>query len=367
MKQKSHPLSQHSRLGELIGYSVLLSLYFLIMWSFFAQRLPNFLSAYKAILIIVGMTIVIAINIKYLIPHFLHDRKWWLYFGGALLAVVVVSYIYNHLDQSLMEHYSNLIDRREMRRYRRPKSNLSYPLKQIVHYTVFPQFMQFLLVLFLSTAFEMTKYAFQKSREAVALREQTLQSELNFLKSQINPHFLFNALNNIYTLAYLKSDKAPEMILKLSDMLRYILYDCKAELVPVDREVQYLQDYIQLQLLKSERPLDIELQLQTPLSGATVPPMIFIPFVENAFKHSKIEDKQGWIRINLFLEAEALIFRVENSKPSQPFRKDNVGGIGLRNVERRLSLLYPNSHQLEVEDDQDRFLVHLSLNLPSKK
>ncbi|MEZ4921346.1 MAG: histidine kinase, partial [Saprospiraceae bacterium] len=189
-------------------------------------------------------------------------------------------------------------------------------------------------------------------------------AELMFLKSQTNPHFLFNALNNIYTLTVLKSDQAPDNLLKLSGMLRYMLYECKSERVPLEKELEYIKNFTDLYLLKDSRGLNVKTQLDTSRPELPISPMLLIPFVENAFKHSKIEDiEHGWITIDLTTKDDTLQFVVANSKPETAGSKDQQGGIGLQNVQRQLELLYPENHALEILDESDRYQVTLKIKL----
>ncbi|HAS42071.1 MAG TPA: hypothetical protein DCS93_16440 [Microscillaceae bacterium] len=204
----------------------------------------------------------------------------------------------------------------------------------------------------------------EQEKEATALKSENLETELKFLKSQINPHFLFNALHNIYTLSYIKSDLAPEMILKLSDMLRYILYDCTGEQVPLGKEINYLKNYVELQQLKAEdADLVIKIAEDIPQS-LPIAPMLMVPFLENSFKHGKIEDtQQGWIRLELYWQAPHLIFQVKNSVPAMDFTKDKVGGIGIINVKRRLELLYKDKHTLDIEEKNNEYRVRLCIEI----
>ncbi|GJM61524.1 sensor histidine kinase [Persicobacter diffluens] len=351
--------SEKLRWWEILVYLGLGLGYGLMLVSFYSQRLPWELSYKKAMMVIIAMGLVTALNVIWLIPAYMHKGKWAIYFVLTVILILLISYLHEKMDRNLMMQYIDELSGREKRLFR---GGPPPHMRKIFRFAFFGQYIQFALVLLLSTSYEMTKFAMGKAREALKLREETLQSELNFLKSQINPHFLFNALNNIYTLAYLKSDKAPELILKLSDMLRYILYDCKEERVEISKEIQYLEDYIALQQLKSEEPLNVEVNFGLFAEEMMVPPMIFIPFVENAFKHSKIEDRQhGWVKIQLHPKESGLAFEVENSIPQKDFTKDQVGGIGLHNVARRLELLYPQSHQLEIVEQEDRFRVRLQL------
>jgi len=187
---------------------------------------------------------------------------------------------------------------------------------------------------------------------------------MKFLKSQVNPHFLFNALNNIYTLTVIKSDKAPDNLMRLSEMLRYMLYDSNDGKVPLHKEIDYLENYISLASLKDSRGLNVKVELDKSQPGLKVAPLLFIPFVENAFKHSKIEDlKNGFINISLKTSSEQIEFSVENSIPSVPFKKDKLGGIGLTNTKKRLELLYPYKHLLSISDSGKVYSVLLKLDL----
>ena len=196
------------------------------------------------------------------------------------------------------------------------------------------------------------------------LKSEKLKAEMDFLKSQINPHFLFNALNNIYTLSVIKSDNTPENLLKLSGMLRYMLYDCKEDRVPLKKELEYIDNFISLNKLKDSQGLNIELELDRSQPDLRVAPLIFIPFIENAFKHSKIEDlENGWIKLSLKIQDQTLFFNVKNSISKTTFTKDKVGGIGLRNVKRQLELVYPNKHDLIINKTDTAFEVSLKIDL----
>ncbi|MCG8309756.1 MAG: histidine kinase, partial [Cytophagales bacterium] len=225
-------------------------------------------------------------------------------------------------------------------------------------------FVQMFAIYFLSTAFKTSQIALQREREASELKSENLNSELKFLRSQINPHFLFNALNNIYSLSVIRSEKTPDNILKLSGMLRYIIYDCNSDRVPLEKEINYINNYIDLQKLKDDQITNIDVDFGRADPKSMIAPMIFIPFIENSFKHSKIEDVElGWIKISIESANNHLLFRVENSLPKEHYTKDKVGGVGLENVKRRLELLYPNAHRLRINTTEDKFQVELEVTL----
>ncbi|MCP9234567.1 sensor histidine kinase [Lewinella sp. JB7] len=216
-----------------------------------------------------------------------------------------------------------------------------------------------------STLIEVMRYAGYREKQAVQAQREQLATELKFLKSQVNPHFLFNSLNNIYTLTLLHDEKAPESLLRLSGMLRYMLYDSETEVVPLGREIEYIRNYIALLQLKDSRGLNVTAELDDSRPDLPIAPLLLIPFVENAFKHSRIEDlDRGFIHITLTTRARGIAFTVTNSLPAvQSSSGDRVGGIGLDNVRKRLELLYPDRHQLSVEPQAEQFRITLSLEL----
>ncbi len=190
------------------------------------------------------------------------------------------------------------------------------------------------------------------------LENTNLKTELSYLKNQINPHFLFNALNNIYVLSRKRPDETPESILLLSDLLRYQLYDCAKEKVALKDEIEYLKNYLKLDKLRKSNTT-IEFDVKGDINRKMVAPFLFMPFVENAVKHGINPDGESFLSIN-FEVGKEIYFRVANSKSPHTGDKP-VGGIGLVNVRRRLELLYPERHQLDIRDEANRFVVDLHL------
>lgn len=224
-----------------------------------------------------------------------------------------------------------------------------------------------LFPLLLTTIYGVYRLYFEKEIAERGLLAAKSQAELNLLKSQVNPHFLFNTLNHIYTLIRLKSEKAGPHLLKLSDMLRYMLYECSHEQVPLARELAYLDDYLDLQKLRTAEPQDIRWELRGEAADVFVPPMLFIPFFENVVKHGNLNDTQnGWLRGHLTVnrDAQSLDFQLENSLPAPELRRSNQpGGIGLDNVRRRLAMHFPARHTLAIEQTETTFFVQMNLPL----
>lgn len=190
---------------------------------------------------------------------------------------------------------------------------------------------------------------------------------MKFLKSQINPHFLFNALNNIYALSISNAVKTQKSIASLSEMLRYVLYECDQPKVSIKKEVAYIQNYLELFSLKSSKAYNIETDFQLTNENLQIAPMILIPFIENALKHGHLEKRgNSFLKISLHTENLKVWFEVENSIPELPLAKDDVGGIGLENVKKRLGLLYPEQHSLDIQNNLKTFKVVLKLELDGK-
>lgn len=239
------------------------------------------------------------------------------------------------------------------------RSSMTRPLTFAQYY--FSAVFTSLMFVFLSAALRFALDWFRNERIRRELENEKLSAELAFLKSQINPHFLFNCLNNIYSLAYQKSDATPEAVLKLSEIMRYMLYESNDKLVDIGKEIGYLRNYIDLQKLRFGNRAMVEIQVNGAAEGLLIAPMILIAFVENAFKHGLISDMQKPITVTLSTDNKKLDFVVRNAKSTH--NKDKTGGIGLVNVRRRLDLLYPGNYTLNVENEMENYTTHLTLDL----
>jgi two-component system LytT family sensor kinase len=206
-------------------------------------------------------------------------------------------------------------------------------------------------------AFYFIRYSHYKELMETGVLLQNRQSELSFLRSQINPHFLFNNLNNIYSLVYYQSDQALNAIAGLSELLRYMLYDTNVA-VTLAKEVVYIEKYIALQQLRYEQPEKVRFKVSGPVEEMVVPPLLFIPFVENAFKHGD-GTAQDWLEIDLSADVCGIHFFCSNKNSIK--HKDPEGGIGIENVKRRLALLYPGKYKLDIVNNNELFTVKLEL------
>ena len=201
---------------------------------------------------------------------------------------------------------------------------------------------------------------FKSQKLKAELINQNQASELALLRSQVNPHFFFNTLNNVYSLVYKKSDDAPAALMKLSSIMRYMLYDATTDKVLLEKEVEYLQSFIELQKLRLRQKEVVEFSLEGNLNGKTIAPMLLIPFVENAFKHGSKRDIHPLIKIHLKVDLHQITFEISNPvQKTGGLPADTAKGIGLHNIRRRLELLYPGRYILDIKEENELFNVNL--------
>lgn len=206
---------------------------------------------------------------------------------------------------------------------------------------------------------------YKNQQKFLKLNEQKKTAELSALKNQLNPHFLFNTLNNLYALSLEKSDKTPEVISVLSDILDYMLYRCNEKYVSLGKEIELIENYITLEKLRYGKRAKVSFH-KSINEAVKIAPLILLTFIENAFKHGVSQEiNKGEIDINLNSEANDIIFTIKNTIPnSSPTLVDSSNSIGLLNVKKQLELLYPNSHELKIEHNEHHFAVKLKLATP---
>jgi len=219
------------------------------------------------------------------------------------------------------------------------------------------------LFIFLSWLARVTQNLFINSVKKEQLEKQAVEAELYYLKSQINPHFLFNTLNNIHTLVYKQAPAAPEAVLHLASLMRYMIYESNAPAVPLTREIDYLQDYVSLQQLRYKQGPVVDLKIEGATEACHIAPLLFIHLLENAYKHSPARLNAGDLEVRVTVKDNLLTFSVQNPVgPKQTHTLDEPGGIGLPNVRKRLALLYPGQHTLEIHHTGETFAVVLKIH-----
>ena len=287
---------------------------------------------------------LIYVNLFVLIPKFAHARKWPQYIGCLVLAFVAYIFAKNLHDVYLYGYVMGDIERRYF------FYNTLYNLSIAFFYVTFG-------------------VALQLSREWYAQREhirkieiEKLNTELEYLKAQINPHFLFNSINTIYFQIDKSNTTARDTLSAFSEMLRYQLYECNGKEIPVEKEVNYLRNYVELQRLRKDENYRITFN-QENLNGFSIAPLLLIPFVENAFKYVSHLPNGNEIKIDLWKRDNVFAMKVFNTKDSRPKPEGEDHGIGLKNVQRRLQLLYNGRHKLTVQDLPQSFEVNLEINI----
>lgn len=279
------------------------------------------------------------LNAFFLYSWFMTRKRWWLYVM-SLIALTAGSY---YIKDFILHRY-----------FPQLAAN-----PNAFQFTFFPT----IFFLVISTVYRLVldKMATEKTQ---AKREaEKLATELKFLRSQVSPHFLFNVLNNLVSMARHKSDQLEPSLIRLADLIRYMLYESDEKKVPINREIEYLMSYIDLQKLRFQEDVEISADIDKAVHPGAIEPMLLIPFVENAFKHGIALVHEPFIRISLKITGNNLLFNVQNKFASGTQSKDSGSGIGLANTKARLALLYPDRHKLSVTENGNIFHVDLSLQL----
>lgn len=286
----------------------------------------------------------------FLVPRFLFRKRIFL-FSILTIAVMVVCGILLLLDEYMVtNHVLNIFTASPV------YLNRFKALSAIVDINT---------VLIVPLVIKVVEHGFRNMQRSELLEKEKLETELKFLKAQIHPHFFFNTLNNLYSLVLRKSEKAPDVVLMLSELMRYVLYDSNAPKVSLDKELKHIGNYINLEKLR----LPLSAELNFDVSGNTavmaIEPMLLIPIIENCFKHvNTSSDNKCWIHISINVGENQLLLITENSMDEHPNAGDEERqGVGLQNVERRLELLYPNRYELKAISDGFSYLCKLKLQL----
>lgn len=280
-------------------------------------------------------------------PLFIRDNKYWRAIGYMALVLAV---------SAVIKYAVALQYEESILRYGDHQDKIFTPFQYLVAASITGLFF-----MMLSTAVYVIVDNFVQRQHRKNLENEKLNAELAFLKSQINPHFLFNSLNNIYSLAYQKSEKTPEAILKLSEMMRYMLYESNEDAVLLTDEINYLHNYIELQKLRFKEKIFVDLQVDIDQADHRIMPLLLISFLENAFKHGVSTDEHKPIRIVIKVSSGRLYFKAENAKSH--LNKDQTKGVGLNNLKRRLQLGYPDQHTINIVESEHYYSSELFLYL----
>lgn len=295
---------------------------------------------------VADLALMIYITNYLLIPKLLY-KKIYVWFAVSFILMVVTSSFFK------MYLIGQIIGRPEL-------FSFSTNIKARVYDNVIPHF--FLVIA--GAAVKLLYDFFRAQKRLVEMVKEKADAELNFLKSQINPHFLFNSLNAVYFLIEKDNTQARQALHKFSEMLRYQLYEAGGEKIPVEKEIMYLKDYVDLQKLRKDEKYEVQFNCAPEVKGFSIEPLLLIPFVENAFKHiSHNTEKINFVKLDINRANGMFRFSIVNTKEDKPAMEDQQGGIGLANVKRRLELLYPGKHELLIASEQELYKVELKLSI----
>lgn len=322
---------------------------FVIIWSIEPTGYNPWFRITNALLLVLFYMGLVYFNLLYLIPEYLSQKKIFRYILLLIMALLVATPIRTLLFYIKFANYPEL------------QTEITQNQPQ--------QYVASLIVVSLSTVLKIISDWLRQQRKVRKLITQNMQSELNFLRSQINPHFLFNTLNSLYALTLKKDDRAPVIVLQLSDMMRYMLYESNEKKVPLEKEVDYIKNYLELEELRQGSTVQISFYLEGEVQDQKITPLLFIPFIENCFKHGVNQTLgNSYVHLKLKVGERKVHMNLVNSKPSDKLNEEEgggnlVGGIGLANIKRRLKLLYPGDHYLEIRDEDEEYIVNLTLFL----
>ncbi len=343
LKEKIEQIFEKDRNLHLLFW-VLLSIFLLVLDR---SDSPFFIKVTRSLISTGFFAAIVYVNWKLLIPKFLKKRNWVMYLISLILLSILVTPPQVLALFLLYDDYPSI-------------QQLFFQKQNIL-------FFQSIFIGVSSAAFKITQDWLGHERDSKELKSQNLASELNFLKSQINPHFLFNTLNNLYALSLKKSDQAPETVLMLSEMMRYMLYECNVERVYLKKEINYIKNYLELEKIRLGDDFDIHFQVEGEANELQIAPLMFIPFIENSFKHGmNTLLTNGYVHIKLKIEDSNVTMNITNKKGaeiSQSLKGKQSGGIGLINIKRRLKLIYPKKHKLLFEETNDAYTVEINIQL----
>lgn len=220
----------------------------------------------------------------------------------------------------------------------------------------------------LAAAIKLMKYWYIKEQRNRELQKENAEARLQLLKAQIHPHFLFNTLNNIYSFTQNTSPVASKMLTGLSDILRFMLYECNQPVVSLDKELKMIRDYIELEKVRYDNKLELHIDLPGQTNNLYIAPLLLLPLVENCFKHGTANvPEQPWINLQITINDKLMHMKLINGKANEADSKQHLPGIGLKNVQKRLILLYPGKHELTIRNDEEVFIVNLKAELEQRK
>lgn len=332
-------------------YSIIIHSGFWILFTgLFALLLSNFIPPWLALARVSTnvffMAFVFYFNALILVNLVLENKMTWYFLLAAFVLLLISSIVRFYV----LQYFSSL------------SQNVVFPAKPVR--LAFVILITNAIVIIISTFYQLLRNRTRRERRKQEIINRQNEAQIQFLKAQINPHFLFNTLNNIYALAVTRSENTPEMILKLSDLLRYVIYKGRQERVFLITELEHLRKFIDLFRMKSEDPMNISFQVEGNPGNLAIEPMVLIPIVENCFKHADFDtNPEAYIKIMAMIHGNMLKFITLNTKDEADTQKDRTGGVGIENIRKRLELNYKGMYELSIQNKKQIFEVNLSIIL----
>lgn len=288
------------------------------------------------------------VNYHLLLPKFYYQNKKVIYFGLIAILFLVILFIPKLLPLNTIQNQHEMMHSKTL--------HFPKPNEMRAHFIDYFNTIPFLLVVALS-------FLLRTNAQLKEIKNEKLKAEVSYLKAQINPHFLFNTLNSLYALTIIKSDEAPNAVLKLSGMMRYVVTESSQEYVPLSKEIEYINDYISLQKLRMNDDVNFSFKCIGDATGKAIAPLILIPFIENAFKYGLNPDEDSEITIEIVLADSNLTLVAKNKMVVNEIPEDLKTETGIENTKKRLDIIYPKKHLLEISEKDNTFIISLNINL----
>lgn len=356
---------------HILEISVWLAVFALLTFSNISFDL--FLSLELAALLTAGMFLITLVNRTLLFPLFLAKNRMALFIISAILLVASLTVLVYHLEDATLSAHDTetvyeddaLLDIRlpsETRAFFEEEEETS--ADRLFLSSKWKVMILLTGAMLVSTLLHYRKRTEEMEEQRVSMLQEKVQLELNFLRSQINPHFLFNALNNIYSMVYMGDKNAADSVLTLSEMLRYVTYGSKENRISLNEEINYLENYIEFQRYSHEKEINVTFDKEISPESIFIAPMLLQPFVENAFKYSGIGiEENAFVNFKLIADARHLQFIAHNSKRSVKREQKHIKGIGIDNVRKRLDLIYPSQYTLDIDEEDNYFNLELTIQI----
>jgi sensor histidine kinase YesM len=354
---------------HLVAWAILvgLPLYFIKRWDVG----QDFIWLYYISTLISG--IIFYVNYLFLVPKFFFDKKKYRYYLSVLILIVCFYFISDVANKLIFKYKSDPIRNEQSSRPSEEQNRLTPPVGGAPHARPGPPFREMhlynygftsLFLVFFSLGLRVLERQSKIEELQKEMEKEKLNSELAFLKSQISPHFFFNTLNNIYSLISINAEDSQKAVLKLSKLMRYLLYESEQGKTMLSNEIDFMNNYIDLMKLRMSEKVKLTVTFPEKYEDRNIAPLLFVPFIENSFKHGISYREKSFINISMEVNKNSIIFKCINTLPKVKENNDSDhNGIGLENARKRLNLLFPGTHDLKISKSENEFEILLEIRL----